>query len=175
MQVPYLETLTGAREIGERIGRAAQSFEVKELIIAPYGYVNAFELAEFIKGIRRGKVSRLEVQKRSYARDVRDVPVFVQDLYQTVRDKRRKNNLLIITDPTGVQISKVKDKLKRKIKLAREIVVFIGSRQGIPKGLFKMADYVVDLAPYITFATEQAIPAVLIALITICEEGEDEV
>ncbi len=175
VQVPYLETLTGAREIGERIGRAAQSFELKELIIAPYGYVDAFELAEFIKGVRKGRASRLEIQRRSYAREVREVPVYVQDLYQTVRDKRRKNNLLIVTDPTGKQIADVKDELKRKIKFAKEVVVFIGSRQGIPKGVFRLADYIIDLAPYITFATEQAIPAAVIALITICEEEEEKI
>ncbi len=174
VQMPYLEDLTAAKEMGEKIGRAAQAFEVKELIIAPFGYVNAYELEAFIRGVRRGMMTRLEIQKRAYAREVREVPVYVQDLYQTARDKRRKNNVLIVTDPTGKQIVDVKNRLKKDLKFSDEVVVFIGSRQGIPKGVFRLADYVVDLAPYITFATEQAIPASVIALIGVYEEAEQE-
>jgi len=169
VQLPYLSR--GAKEMGERIGRAAQSFEVKELVIAPYGYVDAFEMLEFLKGVRKGQWTRLEIQKRTYEREVRVVPVLLQDLYQTARDKRRKKNVLIVTDPTGKQIADVKDSLGRDLKFAREVVVFIGSRQGIPKGLFRLADYVLDLAPYITFATEHAIPASLIALLGVYEES----
>ncbi|HIP58471.1 MAG TPA: hypothetical protein EYH00_04110 [Archaeoglobus profundus] len=172
VQIPYLEDISAAKEMGERIGRAAQSFEVKELIIAPFGYVDAFELEAFLRGVRKGRWTRLEIQKKAYSREVREVPVYVQDLYQTARDKRRKNNVLIVTDPTGKQIVDVKDELKKDLKYAKEIVVFIGSRQGVPKGVFRLADYVIDLAPYITFATEQAIPATLIALIGVYEEAE---
>jgi len=174
VQMPYLDDITAAKEMGEKIGRAAQAFEVKELIIAPFGYVNAYELEAFIRGVRRGQWTRLEIQKKAYAREVREVPVYVQDLYQTARDKRRKSFVLIVTDPTGKQIADVKDKLKRDLKYADEVVVFIGSRQGIPKGVFRLADYVIDLAPYITFATEHAIPASIIALIGVYEEAEEE-
>ena len=175
VQLPYLEDYVAAREMGERIGRAAQSFEVKELVVAPFGYVDAYQLSEFIKGIRRGQQSRLEIQKKSYDREVRTVNVLIQDLYQTVRDKRRKGNVLIITDPTGNQISDVKNKLGKDLRLAKEVVVFTGSRTGIPKGVFRFADYIIDLTPYITFATEHAIPAALIALIGVFEEVQDQV
>ncbi|WP_457548504.1 SPOUT family RNA methylase [Archaeoglobus sp.] len=170
VQIPYLDDTSAAKEMGEKIGRAAQAFEVKELIIAPFGYVKAYELEAFIRGVRRGQLSRLEIQKKAYAREVREVPVYVHDLYQTARDKRRKNNVLIVTDPVGKQIRDVKDKLRRDLKYADEIVIFMGSRQGIPKGIFRLADYVIDLAPYITFATEHAIPASIIALISVYEE-----
>ncbi len=173
VQLPYLEDYVAAREMGERIGRAAQSFEIKELVIAPFGYVDAYQLSEFIKGVRRGQLSRLDIQKKSYDREVSAVNVLIQDLYQTVRDKRRKGNILIITDPTGKQISDVKDELGKDLRLAKEIVIFIGSRTGIPKGIFRFADYVIDLAPHITFATEHAIPAALIALTGVIEEQED--
>ena len=173
VQMPYLEDISAAKEMGEKIGRAAQAFEVKELVIAPFGYVNAYELEAFIRGVRRGQFSRLEIQKKAYAREVREVPVYVQDLYQTARDKRRKNNVLIVTDPVGKQIRDVKDQLKRDLKYADEVEVFMGSRQGIPKGIFRLADYVIDLAPYITFATEHAIPASVIALISVYEEVEE--
>ena len=174
VQLPYLEDVEAAYEMGEKIGRAAQAFEIKELIIAPFNYVDAYELEQFIRGVRRGQVTRYQIQKRAYDREVRKVPVLLQDLYQTARDKRRKKNLLIVTDPTGKQIKDVKDEIGRRLKYVNEVVVFVGSRVGIPKGVFKLADYVVDLAPYITFATEQAIPAALIALITLYEEYHDE-
>ncbi len=172
VQIPYLEDTKAALEIGERIGRAAQAFEIKELIIAPYDYVNAFELEYFIKGVRRGQLARYKIQEKAYARDVRKVPVYVQDIYQTARDKRRKRNVLIVTDPTGKQIADIKDELARKVGYADEVVIFAGSRVGVPKGIFRLADFVVDLAPYITFATEQTIPTALIALLTVLEEKE---
>ncbi|WP_202320026.1 SPOUT family RNA methylase [Archaeoglobus neptunius] len=172
IQMPYLEDTKAALEIGERIGRAAQAFEIKELILAPYDYVNAFELEYFIKGVRRGQIARYKVQEKAYAREVRKVPVFVRDLYQVARDKRRRRNILIVTDPTGRQLSEVKEEIVRKMKFADEIVVFAGSRKGIPKGIFRLADFVVDLTPYITFATEQTIPVTLSALLTVVEEEE---
>lgn len=170
VQMPYLENIKGAREIGERIGRAAQSFEIKELVIAPYDYVNAFELMEFLRGLRRGQLARLSIQKRSYSRDVREVRVFVQDLFQTFRDKKRKKHLLISTDPTGNQIIDIREDLKRAMSRANEIVIFAGSRVGLPKGILRLSDFVIDLTPYITFPTEIAIPASLIALLDVYEE-----
>ncbi|WP_456370748.1 SPOUT family RNA methylase [Geoglobus sp.] len=170
VQMPYLENPKGAREIGERIGRSAQSFEIKELIIAPYGYVDSEELYEFLRGLRRGKESRLKIQRRSYARDVREVRVLVHDLYQTFRDKKRRRTVLISTDPTGKQISEIRNELKRAFERADEIVIFAGSRTGLPKGILRLSDFVVDLTPYITFPTEIAIPASLIALLDVYEE-----
>lgn len=173
VQMPYLEDTKAALEIGERIGRAAQAFEIKELIIAPHDYVNAFELEYFIKGVRRGQLARYKVQEKAYAREVRKVPILVRDLYQVARDKKRKRNILIVTDPTGKQISDVRSELVRKMKYADEIVVFAGSRTGIPKGIFRLSDFIVDLTPYITFATEQTIPVTLSALLTCFEDDEE--
>ncbi|MBE8539598.1 SPOUT family RNA methylase [Geoglobus acetivorans] len=174
VQTPYLENLKGAREIGERIGRNAQSFEIKELIIAPYGYVDAEELFEFLRGVRRGKLSRLSIQRRSYAREVRETKILVHDLFQTLRDKKRRKNVVIATDPTGKQISDVRDELKRAFERANEIVIFAGSRTGLPKGVLRLADFVVDLSPYITFPTELAIPVSLTAFLDIYEEMKAE-
>lgn len=170
VQMPYLENIKGAREIGERIGRNAQSFEIKELIIAPYGYVDAEELFEFLRGVRRGKLSRLSIQKKSYAREVRETKIFVHDLFQTFRDKRRRRNVLISTDPTGKQINDIRDELKKAFERADEIVVFAGSRTGLPKGILRLSDFVIDLSPYITFPTELAIPVSLTALLDVYEE-----
>ncbi len=170
VQMPYLENPKGAREIGERIGRNAQSFEIKELVIAPYGYINAEELFEFLKGIRRGKESRLKIQRKSYSREVRETKILVHDLFQTFRDKKRKKSVLISTDPTGKQISEIRNELKRAFSRADEIVIFAGSRTGLPKGILRLSDFVIDLTPFITFPTEIAIPASLIALLDVYEE-----
>ncbi|ENN96742.1 THUMP domain protein [Methanocaldococcus villosus KIN24-T80] len=174
VQLPYLEDIKACRKFGEAIGRSAQAFEVKELIIAPKDKVDAYELMEFIKGVKIGQISRYEIQKKAYPFEIKKVPVYVHDLYQTVRDKRRNNRLLIITDPKGEEIIKIKDKLKEDLKKKKEIVVFCGSREGIPKGVFRFADYIIDLSPHMTFATEHAIPAALIALWTVFRESFDD-
>ena len=170
VQMPYWGDHKACRSFGEKIGRAAQAFEVKELIIAPKEKMNAFELMEFLRGVKVGQESRYRIQREAYPWRVERVPVSVWDLYQVVRDKRRNKRLLIITDPKGPTLAEVKDELARDMYYAKEIVVFVGSREGIPKGLFRFADYVVDLAPYMTFATEHGIPAALVSLWEIYEE-----
>ncbi len=169
IQMPYWGSHKACRSFGEKIGRAAQAFEVKELIIAPKEKIDAYQLMEFIRGIKTGQNSRYEVQ-RAYPWNVEKVPVSVWDMYQAVRDRRRKNRLIIVTDPKGEMLSNVREKLARDMYYSKEIVVFIGSRKGIPRGIFRFADYVLDLTPYITFATEHAIPAILVALWEIYEE-----
>lgn len=169
-QLPYLEA--GAKEIGERIGRAAQSFEIKELIISPCGKVDAIDLLNFLRGVFKGVKARYEVQQRIYPRKVDKTKITLQSMYETLREKTERNkSLVIITDPLGEEISKVKENLKQDLIKKDEIVIFIGAREGIPKGFFRKADYVIDLAPYITFATELAIPSVITALIDIYEES----
>ena len=170
VQMPYWGDFKACRSFGEKIGRAAQAFEVKELIIAPKEKMNAFELAEFIKGIKIGQESRHQIQREAYPWKVEKVPVSVWDMYQVVRDKRRNKRLLIVTDPKGPTLAEVKEKLGRDMFYAKEVVVFIGSREGIPRGLFRFADYVIDLAPYMTFATEHGIPGALVSLWEVYEE-----
>ncbi|ADP78020.1 THUMP domain protein [Methanothermus fervidus DSM 2088] len=164
VQLPYWGDYKVCRKMGEKIGRAAQAFEIKELIISPKEKMDAYELMEFIRGVKKGQRSRYLIQKDAYPWDVRKIPVSVWDLYQVIRDKRRKNRTIIITDPLGDIVSNVKNKLKKDLKFSKEIIVFIGSREGIPRGLFDLADYVLDLTPHMTFATEQGIPAILILL-----------
>nr|WP_206204371.1 SPOUT family RNA methylase [Thermococcus sp. LS1] len=170
VQMPYWGDYKTCRSFGEKIGRAAQAFEVKELIIAPKEKIDAFELMEFIRGVKIGQESRYQIQREAYPWKVEKVPVNVWDLYQVVRDKRRNKRLLIITDPKGPTLAEVKDKLARDMYYAKEVVIFVGSREGIPRGLFRFADYVVDLAPYMTFATEHGIPAALVSMWEIYEE-----
>jgi len=170
VQMPYWGDYKACRSFGEKIGRAAQAFEVKELIIAPKEKMDAFELMEFLRGLKVGQESRYSIQRGAYPWKVDKVPVSVWDLYQVIRDKRRSKRLIIITDPKGPTLAEVKEKLVRDMHYAKEIVVFIGSREGIPRGLFRFADYVIDLAPYMTFATEHGIPAALVSLWEVYEE-----
>ncbi|WP_297463415.1 SPOUT family RNA methylase [Thermococcus sp.] len=170
VQMPYWGDYRACRSFGEKIGRAAQAFEVKELIIAPKEKMDAFEVMEFLRGVKTGQESRFRIQREAYPWEVERVPVSLWDLNQVVRDKRRGKRVLIITDPKGPTLAEVKEKLARDMFYAREVVVFIGSREGIPRGLFRFADYVVDLAPYMTFATEHGIPAALVSLWEVYEE-----
>ncbi len=163
-QMPYLGSLNGAREIGRRIGRAVQAYEVRELVISPNKPVDAFELGAFISGIREGVESRYGVQRKIYARRVERVRVLVQDLYQLVRERRGEP--LIVLEPEGLQIRDALPKLKELFSKAERITLLIGSREGIPKGIYRMADLILDLAPGITLSTELAAPSALAAIYT---------
>ena len=166
-QMPYLGE--GARPMGVRIGRAAQAFELGELVITPHEPVDASQLADFISGVLEGRESRLRIQERTYAREVKPVPVRVHDLYQFVRE--RSGEPLIATDPTGLTIREATDEIVELFKGRRRINILAGAREGLPKGVLRLASLVLDLCPGITFATEHTIPAVVCALVTCLEEA----
>ena len=170
VQLAYWGSLKGCYEMGLRIGRASQAFEIDKLYIALHDEISARELKSFLDGVFEGIRARAEIQQRSYSREVKIVDVFVDNIYQLIRKINPKKNLIIITDPTGDQISKVKEKLRRDLIRYKRIYIFAGSREGIPKGLFRFAHYILDLSPGITFATEHTIPASLIALYTVFSE-----
>lgn len=164
VQMPYLGSMEGAKEIGRRVGRAVQAYEVKELVIAPNKPVNAFELASFIDGVWEGIESRFKIQKRSYGRIVKRIEVYVQDLYQLVRERRGEP--IIVFEPEGLQLRDAAIKLKEIISRSKRVSFLFGSREGIPKGIYRLADLVIDLAPAITLPTEVAAPAALTAIYT---------
>ncbi|RLG06040.1 MAG: hypothetical protein DRN59_03640 [Thaumarchaeota archaeon] len=171
-QMPYLGSIEGAREIGRRIGRAVQAYEVKELVITPNKPVDAFELEAFISGLREGIKSRYDVQKKTYARKVERVKVLVQDLYQLVRERR--NEPLIVLEPEGLQMRDALPRLRQLFSGANRVTLLIGSREGIPKGIYRIAGLVLDLAPGITLSTELAAPSALAAIYTALNiTGED--
>jgi len=169
VQMPYLGPLNAVRTMGIRIGRAVQTFEVKELIIAPKERIPAFELKEFLKGIFEGINSRYDIQKRSYGRAVHKVPVFMQDLYQFVREKAHEN--IIVTSTRGVPLSQASDVLVEMFK-DDHVFVLIGAREGIPTGIFRFAKLVLDVAPGITLPTDHAASSILIALISALEQAK---
>ncbi len=177
VQMPYLGPFDACRTMGVRVGREVQNFEVGELVVAPIGLVDARQLYEFLGGVFEGIESRYEVQRKSYARRVRRVPVRLQDLYQLVRS--RSDEVIIVFEPEGEPISRVADKLYQLLRSGRRVNLLFGSREGIPEGVYRFADLVVDVAPGVTLSTEYAAAAALIAIATLLhdrlaeEEGED--
>ncbi len=166
VQMPYLGPLDACRNMGVRIGREVQNFEVRELVVSPAGIVDGRQLAEFLNGVFEGIESRYDIQRRSYHRRVERVPVRVMDLHQLVRD-RKGREALIVLEPEGEPVSSVADKLWDIVKGSRRISVLVGSREGIPLGVYRYADLVVDIAPGITLSTDYAAASALIAIATV--------
>ena len=166
VQMPYLGPIDSVIVMGKRIGREIQNFEVRELVISPTGVTEAYPLAKFIESVIEGINSRYEIQHKSYHRKVHKVPVYLMDLHQLVRD--RYNEVIIVFEPEGKYISDVADELEKLVlRSNKRINLLFGSREGIPPGVYRYADLVVDIAPGITLSTEYAAAAGLIALATI--------
>ena len=173
VQTPYLGPIDAVKTMGLRIGREVQNFEVKEYIVAPTGLVDAFELAVFINSLIEGINSRYEVQKKSYGRNVQKVSVKLEDLYSLVRDRR--NEVIIVFEPEGEPVSKLRSELEELIlKTRKRVNLLFGSREGVPLGVYRFADLVVDIAPGITLSTEYAVASALIAIGTILHESLGE-
>ncbi len=168
VQMPYLGPLDACRNMGVRIGREVQNFEVRELVIAPAGIVDARQLNEFLTGVFEGIESRYRIQERSYHRRPRRVPVYLQDLHQLVRDRSREP--IIVLEPEGEPVSRVADELWEIVRRSRRVNILVGSREGIPLGIYRFADLVVDVAPGVTLSTEYAAAAALIALATVLHD-----
>lgn len=90
--------------------------------------------------------------------------VVVQDLYQLVR--ARRGEPIIVFEPEGVELSKTTQRLAELYSSARRINLLFGAREGIPKGVYRAADLVIDLAPAMTLPTELAAPTALLATYT---------
>ena len=173
IQMPYLGPLDASYNMGVRIGREAQTFEVKELVIAPIGSIPADQLLTFLKGVYEGIESRYNIQKKTYARKVNKIPVYVQDLYQVVRDRFKEP--IIVFEPEGEPVIKMKSKIKEIFNnpKVKRINILIGSRVGIPVGIYRFADLILDIAPGVTISTDLAAASAITALITVLESVED--
>jgi len=154
--------------MGVRIGRAVQTFEVGELVIAIMGSVDAKQLRDLIAGVYEGIRTRYEVQRRVYGREVYKVPVTVQDLFQLVRE--RSGEVIIVFEPEGDYVGSISDRLKSLLLSGKRINVLVGSREGIPKGVFRYASAVVDLCPGVTIATDFAASSAIIALASLLQQ-----
>jgi len=169
---PYLGPIDASYTMGTRIGREVQTYEVGRLIIAPISIVDAHPLYHFLRGLFEGIESRYEIQRKSYGREVHKTHVQIQDMYQFIRSKM--NQPIIIFEPEGEPISKISGEVANfileNVKRGREINLMIGAREGIPTGLFRYANYVLDIAPGIVISTDYALSSAIIALTTIIHE-----
>ena len=156
------------KKMGERIGRAAQTFELAELTVLLHKPVPSRTLRVFLEALEAGVESRYQIQVRSYGRSVHKVPLQVYELYQYVRS--RSGEPIIVTDPKGEYLTHVKDKLAELYKHDR-VTVLIGAREGVPPGVFRFASLVVDLVPEVTIATDFVIPSLAIGLTSALEEA----
>jgi len=167
-QMVYEGDDEAVKKMGERIGRAAQTFEVAELAILLHKQIPGRTLRVFLEAVEAGVESRYQIQTRSYGRPVHKVPISVYELYQYVRS--RAGEPLIVTDPKGDYVTAVKERLAQLFARGR-VNVLIGAREGIPPGIYRFADLVVDLIPEVTIATDFVIPSLMIAFTTALEEA----
>lgn len=169
---PYLGPPDAAYTMGTRVGREVQVFEVGKLYVTPVGPVEAEPLYNFLRGLFEGARSRYELQRKSYGREVHRTRILLQDMYQFVRS--RMGAPLIIFEPEGEPVSRIGSELAdfilRSIRSGKEVALMVGAREGVPTGLFRYADYVVDLAPGVVISTEYALSSALIAIATILHE-----
>jgi tRNA acetyltransferase TAN1 len=155
----------GTNRVGASLGRSAQAFQVGRLVVGMEQPAEAEDLDRFVEALQDGIGSRHEVQKGTYEHSTDRVPVEVADLHQMARRASGSGALVIATDPRGVRPAEVSDELGDQLREADEIYVFNGSNEALPTGLFSQADHVLDLAPSITYGTDQAIAAALVALV----------
>jgi len=76
---------------------------------------------------------------------------------------------LIIFEPEGEPVSKVGGELadfiiEKVFREKKELGVMVGAREGIPSGLFRYADFVLDVAPGVVISTDLALTSGLIAI-----------
>lgn len=166
---PYLGPPDASYTLGTRIGREVQIFEIDALYVTPIGSVEAQPLFHFLRGLFEGIESRYDVQRRSYGRDVHKVKVYIQELYQFIR--AHLGEPMIVFEPEGEPITKVSEELAKfvldNIRKNKKIILLVGSREGIPVGIFRFANFVLDVAPGIVISTEYALASALIAMSTI--------
>lgn len=160
----------GVDRIAGSLGRSAQAFEVDELVVAVDRPADADAVTAFLEGLDDGIGSRHEVQRRSVDLDVARVPVRVYELYQAARRADADGTVTVMTDPRGVPLDEA-DGLGEDLAAADRVQLFNGSNRGLPPGLFERADHVLDLAPHVTYGTDQAVTAALVGLVGAWQRG----
>ena len=179
VQEPYLSKDPKACfKMGERIGRAVQTYEIGDYYIALTKPAEARLLSKFIEGVNEGIESRYGIQKKSYARSPLKTRVHVYEMHLLIRQFR--NHPVIVFEPEGDFIADMRGRLRSLVNIKKRPVLVFGAREGVPKGLFRFADFVIDVAPGMTLSTDQVIPAAIGSLITILygegdSNGEDSI
>lgn len=172
-QEPYVSADERASyKMGVRIGRGLQNFEVGDYYVALTKPVPAAPLLRFVKGVLEGIESRYRVEEKSYGRKPVRTNVHVYEMHNLVTMLRE--HPLIVLEPEGQLITQVKDKLLSLLRSGKRPVLLMGSREGVPSGLFRFASLVVDVMPGVTLSSEYALPTALGAIATILAGEEVE-
>ncbi len=161
-QIPFLGPLDACREMGARIGRGVQNFEVGEYVVLLDKPVRGEELAAFLEGLKEGIDARYEIQRKAYSGGAWRTPTYVYEIYQFVR--ARSNEPIIVFEPEGDYVLNRVSDLTELFRRKRVNMLF-GSRVGVPEGIYRFADLVLDIAPGVTLSTEFAVPAALMAVL----------
>jgi len=163
VQEPYLGPLEGVKEVSKRVGRVLQSFGVGTYYAALTEEADGDQLAEFLRGVREGAESRRRQREKSEGKANR-LQIKVFDMYHLVAS-RGKKDLVVVFEPEGKSFEEVMEDLGRALRKARRVYLVLGSRKGVPMGLYKFADFVVDVAPGAVLSTETAVAAALEAVV----------
>ena len=158
-QLPYLGG-EEARFMGEKVGRAVQSFEISTYVLALRGLTPLAQLLPYAEGVEKGIESRYRMQRKVYDRPVKKVNVEISSIYELVRGWKGP---IIVFEPEGRPYPEVSERIAELVK-GGKLLLLMGSREGVPSGLFRFADLVVDLAPGISLATEVAVSSALSAI-----------
>uniref|UniRef100_A0A7J3ZJL3 RNA-binding protein n=1 Tax=Fervidicoccus fontis TaxID=683846 RepID=A0A7J3ZJL3_9CREN len=169
-QEPYIGDDNASYNMGARIGRGLQNYEIGEYYVALTKPVPASPLSWFLKGVLEGIESRYSVQVKSYGRKSVKTKVYVYEMHTLVRMFRR--HPIVVLEPEGKSVTKVASRLKELLMGSRRPVLLLGSREGVPTGIYRFADLIVDVAPGITLSTEYALPTALGAFEMILGESE---
>lgn len=169
VQEPYLGPRKSTEELGKRIGRIVQSFGISKYVFGLTEESDAISLANLIKAIEEGAKSRYEQQIKT-ERKGKMVELKVFDVYHEV-GSRSKKDLVIIFEPEGKTVDEVREELLEKIRKSKRIVLVLGSRKGTPMGLYRFADFVIDLSPGVVLSTETALAASLELIASLAAEA----
>ncbi len=172
VQEPYLGPKKSVEELGKRIGRVLQSFGVGKYVFGLREEVDALSLANLIRAVEEGARSRFEQQLKT-ERKGKIVELTVFDVYHEV-GSRSKKDLVIIFEPEGKTIDEVKEDIIKRMRKSKRIVLVLGSRKGTPMGLYRFADFVIDLAPGVVLSTETALAAALELVASLATEALKE-
>ena len=170
VQEPYLGDKEATYKMGVRLGRSLQNYEIGDYYIGLIEPVDAEELSWFINGLKEGINSRYTIQVKSYGRDVIKTKTHVYDMYSLIRIYNQ--NPIIILEPEGKYIASVEKELKELLTKKKRPVFLLGSRHGVPSGLYRYADIIIDITPGITLSTEYALPTALGAISMLFRDGE---
>jgi len=168
VQVPYDGPSEACYRVGVRIGRAVQTFEIGEIVVAPFKTCSGESLYYFLKGLLEGIESRYKIQLKTYPWKPRKVKVNIQDLYQLVRDRRGEP--IIATSTRGEVIVTALERKAEYILKGKRISILVGAREGLPTGVFRFSTITVDLSPGVTLPTDFAGFAAIISMITVFEK-----